>query len=217
VEIDEAVMMVQKISVVPGLRQAYNDLLMEDHPIPYFLKTPYITHYGIEKTVSQYVKDNLFQGRVPSRVILGMVLTEAFHGKTTLNPYNFQDFGLMEVCLYMDGMPYPRPPIKMDIEQKRSAEVYHHFLSSVNGVYSRIVPNLTREEYESGYFLISYNMSPDQFLGSKHPGSLVNVHSNIRLEMRFKQPLKESVTLLVYYEYEHVMEIQKDRRVSMDF
>jgi hypothetical protein len=217
VQLEEAMLMVQKITVVPGLRQAYNDLLLEDNAIPYFLNTPYVTHYGIEKTVSQYVKDNLFQGRMPIRIILGMVATEAFHGRSDLNPFNFQDFGLNEVCLYMDGMPYPRPPIKMDVAEERTSEAYHHFLSSLNGVYSRIVPNVTQEEYRHGYFLISYNMAPDQFIGSVHPSTLLNAHSNIRLEMRFKQPLRESVTLLVYYEYEHVMEIHKDRRVTVDF
>jgi hypothetical protein len=217
IEIEEAKMMVQKVTVVPGLRQAYNDLLLEDNPIPYFLKTPYVTHYGIEKSVSQFMKDNLFLGQMPKRIVLGMVSTEAFHGKTNLNPFNFQHFGLVEVCLYMDGMPYPRPSIKLDVEENRTAEAYHHFLSSLNGVYSRFVPNITLKEYLSGYFLISYNMAPDQSAGSTHPGSLLNAHSNIRLEMRFKQPLEQSVTLLVYYEYEHLMEIQTDRRVSMDF
>ena len=217
VQIEEAVMMVQKITVVPGLRQAYNDLLLEDHPIPYFLKTPYVTHYGIDRNSSQFIKDNLFQGRMPTRVILGMVLTEAYHGKNNLNPYNFQHFGLTEVCLYKDGMPYPRPPIKFNAEQKETAEAYHHFMTSLNGVYSRIVPYVTPEEYVQGYFLVSYNMAPDQFIGSVHPGSLLNAHSNLRLEMRFKEPLKESVTLLVYYEFDHLMEIQKDRRVLVDF
>ena len=145
-----------------------------------------------------------------------MVETEACHGRENKNPFNFQDFGLMEVCMYKDGIPYPRPLIRLDMSQGKYVEAYHHFISSLNGAYTRVTPNVTPEEYRKGYFMLGYNMSPDQ-MGSVHPSTLMNASSNVRLEMKFKQPTDKNVTLLVYYELPTLMELQRDRRVTVEF
>jgi hypothetical protein len=72
------------------------------------------------------------------------------------------------------------------------------------------------EDFKNGYFMISYNLSPDQ-LGSIHPSTLMGVSSNMRLEMKFKEPLTNNVTLLVYYELPYLMELHRDRRVTVEF
>lgn len=215
-KIVDAVLMVQKVSVVSGLRQSINQMLDEGKPIPYFLNTPSVNFYTIEQGSSQFVRDNLFLGRIPQRIVIGMVETEAYHGKPNKNPYNFQHFGVTEICLYKDGVPYPRPMIKMDFDEGHCADAYHHFMTSLGGACTRVVPMITMDDYMKGYTLFSYDMSPDQ-MGSTSPGALLNLNSNIRLEMKFKTPLARNITLLVYYQMDQLMEIHRDRRVTVDF
>lgn len=215
-EIKEARLMVQKVDVVRALKDSYVKLLDEGHPIPYFLKTPGVNHMTIDEGSSQFVRDNLFMGRMPRRVVIGMVETESYHGKRTKNPFNFQHFGLSEICLYKDGVPYPRPMIKLDVDGKKCADAYHRFMSSLNAAYTNHVPNITMKDYMEGYTLFSYDLSPDQ-MGSTHPGSMLNMSSNIRLEMKFKAPTAKNITLLVYYEMENMMEIHKDRQVRVNY
>lgn len=215
-KIVEAVLMVQKVHTVPSIQKAYLSCLEEGHSIPYFLKSAYVNFMTIEQGSSQFMRDNLFLGKLPRRVILGLVETEAYQGKENRNPFNFQHFGLTDICLYKDGIPFPRPPIKLDIEEGVCAEAYHHFMTSLSAAYTRFIPAaMTMSQYSKGYTLFSFDMSPDQ-LGSTHPGSLHNTNSNVRLEMKFKNPLKKNVTLLVYSEEECLMEIHKDRRVTID-
>lgn len=215
-KIVDAVLMVQKVSVISHLQQSYLKLLEEDHVIPYFLRTPSVNFYTIERYSSQFMRDDLFQGKVPRRVVIGMVETDAFHGQRDKNPYNFQDFGLHSICLSKDGMEYPRRTLRMDFARNVSADAYHNFMTSINGAYSRNVPNLTKDEFMRGYTLFSYDMSPDQ-LGSVHPGAMLNMNSNIRLDMRFGQPLAKNITLLVYSEAEYLLEINRDRRANINF
>lgn len=216
VKIVDAELMVQKVALVPGLRQSYIQMMEDGNPVPYFLNTPNMNFYTIESGSSQFMRDNLFLGKVPERVVIAMVETEAYHGSRTKNPYNFQDFGLAEICMYKDGMPYPRPMIKMDFENEICADAYHHFLTSLGGACTRNVPLLTMKEYMKGYTLISYDMSPDQ-MGSLNPGTLVNMNSNIRLEMKFKRPVTKNITLLVYYQIGQLMQIHRDRQVTVDY
>jgi hypothetical protein len=215
-KIVEAVLMMQKVQVTPGLKDSYTQMMGDGHAIPYFLKTPSVNYYTIEKDSSQFMRDDLFLGKMPRRIIIGMVETEAYHGKRDKNPFNFQDFGISELGLYKDGVPYPRPVMKMDFAADRYAEAYHNFMTSLNAAYSRFVPMVSKAEYKNGFTLFSFDMSPDQ-LGSMHPGSMLNLNSNIRLEMKFKVPLAQNITLLVYSEIEHLMEMHRDRRVSVDF
>lgn len=212
----DATLMVQKVAVVPSLREAYLKMMNEDHPIPYHLTTPSINYYTIEQSSSQFMRDDVFLGKVPRRVVIGLVETDAYHGNPKKNPFNFKHFGLSEIGLFKDGMPYPKPLLKLDIDNDKCAEAYHNFMTSVNADYSRMVPSVDLKSFKSGYTLFSYDMSPDQ-MGSVHPGSLLNINSNIRLELRFKEPLDKNITLLVYSETDHLMEIHRDRRVTVDF
>jgi hypothetical protein len=50
-----------------------------------------------------------------------------------------------------------------------------------------------------------------------HPATLLNMNANVRLEMKFKTALPENVTLLIYSEMENLMEIHRDRRVTVNF
>lgn len=215
-KIVEAVFWVQKVRVTPMVHDSYIQLLEEDHPIPYWLNTPRINYYTIEQGSSQFMRDDVFLGKMPRRIIIGMVETDSYHGKTDKNPFNFQHFDLAEICLYKDGIPYPRPLTKLDFRNKICAEAYHNFMTSMGAAYSDFVPHITKKDYMNGYSLFSYDMSPDQ-LGSLHPASLLNMNSNIRLEMKFKNPLPKNITLLIYSESEHLMEIHRDRRVTLDF
>lgn len=215
-KITHATLMVQKLSVVPSLMEAYLKMLEEDHPIPYFLKTPAINYYTIESGSSQFMRDDLFLGKTPTRIVIGMVETSAYHGAKDKNPFNFQNFGLSKIEVIKDGRAFPKPPLHMDYEKGDYAEAYHNFMCSLNGAYSRTVPNITMEDYKNGFNLYSFDMSPDQ-LGSVQPGSMLKMSSNIRLEMKFSAALTKNITLLVYSEEEHLLEINRERRASVDF
>jgi hypothetical protein len=104
-----------------------------------------------------------------------------------------------------------------DFEKKKFAELYHAFLKSNGAAYVKnFAPVVTLSEYGAGYTLFSFDMSPDQ-TGSMHPATLLNMNANVRLEMKFKNALPENVTLLIYSEMENLMEIHRDRRVTVNF
>ena len=47
--------------------------------------------------------DNIFRGKVPNNLILGMVLHNAYNGAYHLNPFNFQTFDVTSIKLLIDG------------------------------------------------------------------------------------------------------------------
>lgn len=211
----EATLMVQKTVAVPAVREAVLRMLDEGKPAVYPVRHMKVQHISIGAGMSEKTIDNLFLGKVPCRIVIGMVETQAYLGDHNKNPYNFQHFDLAEICLYKDGSPYPRPMIKMNIDDGQYAEAYHHTMTSLKASYNRNVPGLTMDEFAAGYTLFSYDMSPDQ-MGSTHPGSNMNMNSNIRLELKFHNPLPIGISLLVYHEMRGTIEIHKNRQVVAD-
>jgi hypothetical protein len=216
IKITNAVLMVQKVSVNPTLKESYNRLMDEDDPSQYYLPTPAVNYYTIESGATQFMRDDLFLGRLPRKVVIMMVETSAYHGDAQKNPFNFQHFNVSEIGLYKDGMPYPYPPTKMDFSAHVYSEAYHNLMKSNRTSYTNKAITIDMADFAKGYTLFSFDMSPDQ-LGSINPASLLKISSNIRLEMKFKEALPKNVTLLVYYETVNLMEIQKDRRVTVHF
>jgi hypothetical protein len=144
-----------------------------------------------------------------------MVETEAYQGARDKNPFNFQHFNVSEICLYKDGVPFPRPLTRLDFSKGKCSEAYHNFMMSVNGSHTKFVPHITLDDFRKGYTLFSYDMSPDQINSINH-GSITNKYSNIRLEMKFKPQTTKNITLIAYCERDHLMEIYRDRRVTID-
>ena len=48
-------------------------------------------------------REKLFSGQLPTRIVVGLVSNEAFNGSRTQNPFNFRNFGVTEIGLYLDG------------------------------------------------------------------------------------------------------------------
>jgi hypothetical protein len=215
-KITEAVLMVQKVSLIPEIHENILKITEEGNSIPYVLSTPTVNYYTIEASSSQFMRDDLFMGKTPKHVIIGMVETDAYHGNSAKNPFNFKHFDVSEIGLYKDGMPYPCPVMKPDFGKSRFGETFLCFLKSLGAVNSNIVPAIKKDEYSSGYTLFSFDMSPDQSQ-SVVPASMLKMSSNIRLEMKFKNALPKNVTLIVYAVFENLMEISKDRRVKVTF
>ena len=66
-----------------------------------------IRTFNMQGNQQRYECNNLFQGRIPNRVIMGLVLSEAFNGNVARDPFCFQKFGLSNIRQLVRGEEYP--------------------------------------------------------------------------------------------------------------
>ena len=74
--------------------------------------------------------DNIFHGKVPSKLIIGMVSNSAYSGDFSKNPFNFQHMNANYLEVTVDGQPVPNRPLKPNFEEKNYVASYLSLLDS---------------------------------------------------------------------------------------
>lgn len=160
--------------------------------------------------------DNIFLGQVPKRCIIGFVNNAAFNGTLTKNPFNFKNYDLNTFCLYIDGQQIPSKALQPSFESNIFTTAYHtlfsgtgiHFLNEGNGI--------SREQYAKGYCLLAFDLTADLSSNSNTHWNLIK-HGSVRLEVRFESTLTQTINCIVYAEFDNVIEIDKNRNVTVDY
>jgi len=74
--------------------------------------------------------------------------------------------------------------------------------------------DITREDYARGYTLFVFDLTPDD--GEDDHYSLIKTGS-VRLGLTFAEALRETVQVVVYAEFQNVLEVDRNRNVFYDF
>lgn len=75
---------------------------------------------------------------------------------------------------------------------------------------------ISRTDYANGYCLFAFDFTPDLCSNVNGHWNLVK-HKRVRIEVRFKEALINTVNCIVYAEYDNIFEIDSSCQVSVDF
>ncbi|XP_046491080.1 uncharacterized protein F54H12.2-like [Neodiprion pinetum] len=171
----------------------------------------------LAKRVQAETVDNVILGQLPKRVIIGFVSNKVFNGDRQRNPFNFQNYSLNFLSLYVDGVQVPSKPLQMSFgKDELYVDAYHtlfsgtgiHFLNEGNGI--------GRQQFAKGNCLLAFDLTPDLSANCTSHWSLIK-HGTLRVEVRFDDALKETVNCLVYAEFDNLIEVDAARQVITDF
>ncbi|XP_054753804.1 uncharacterized protein F54H12.2-like [Lytechinus pictus] len=167
-----------------------------------------------EMTLQQ---DHLFLGQIPQRLVVGCVDNNAFSGSYVHNPFNFQHFDVNYMSLYVDGTQVPSKPLTPDygrIAGSASIRAYHTLFSGTDKMFRDSGNDISREDYDRGYALYAFDLSPDLSSGQHFN---LKKQGNLRLEIHFRKNLPQGVNIVVYAEFDNILEIDRARNVLFDY
>ena len=159
--------------------------------------------------VMSYTLDNLFKGKLPDRIVLGMVSDQAATGSYTANPFNFQNFGLNYLALKVNSELVPRIPLEPNFAGN---DYLREYLTVLEGMGYDIGPNtwsISPTEWANGYNIYVFKITPGQ-IGTVNSSPLMG---DIRLEMKFASQTTANTTLIVLSEEPGLLEIDKFNHV----
>jgi len=76
-----------------------------------------IRTFSFDGRTTQWEQDNVFVGRFPDRVMMGLLHSNAFNGDLQRYPYAFQKFGVTQVRQSLNGEEYPYTNLELTWDQ----------------------------------------------------------------------------------------------------
>lgn len=214
VEILDANLFIRKVKINPSILVAHARAL-SIATAKYPITRVDIKSITISKDVQSKSIDNLYLGQLPKRCILGFVRSEAYNGDLKYNPYNFQHFKHNFLALYIDSVQIPSKPLTPDFTNGLYTRSYHTLFSGSGIHFGDTGNEITISEYPNGYCLAAFDLTSDL---SSHEAHWNIIRSgSLRLEVRFEKPLTETVTAIIYSEFDNLIEIDHNRNIITDY
>ena len=182
-----------------GLMMAHEKMIKMEPAIYPYLKSD-IKTTSIASGQYSFSVDDVFQGLVPCKLIVGLVSSAAYMGDYRKNPFYFRDYDCSSVGFYVDGQSYPSQPLRPNYEANQYIDSYRTLTTFRKDV------NIDRYDYTEGYCLYVLEVDPYYSFNIKRKG-------HCRLEMKFAKPLPESVTLILYANFPEILHIDASRSV----
>lgn len=162
--------------------------------------------------------DNLIRGLIPRRLYVTFVANDAFNGTLTTTPFRFEHFGVKSLALYVNGELIGQQPLQPDFDKGIYLNEYTNLFQSFSpkGTESNAV--ISRKWFQDGYTFFAFNLSEDLSNGLDIDGyTSLSKFGHVRLELQFARALPKVVNVLVFCEFDSVLEIDQYRKATVDF
>jgi hypothetical protein len=159
--------------------------------------------------------DNIYISTLPKRCIIGMVRNSSFNGDFRRNPFEFLNFGLNYLSVFIDSVQIPSKPFTPNFENGNFMREYHSLFSGSGIHFTDNGNDISHSEYANGFTLFCFDTTPD--LSSNDSTWNIQKNGTMRIELRFARALEESVTVIVFSEFDSLIEIDRNRQVILDY
>nr|XP_054588416.1 uncharacterized protein LOC107374313 [Nothobranchius furzeri] len=207
-----ASLFVKKVNISPAVRLGHESALLKANAM-YPLSRVTVKTYSIPQNSRICNLENLFLGANPKYIVLGLVDHEAYTGRRDLSPFNFRHMNVEYLALSRDGKQIPSKAFQPTFYQGTSVREFYNLFTATSRQLKDLPLSINRLEYQQGYTLFAFNLNTaddSEALSTVSTG-------NLRMEMRFGEPLRATATLIVYACYDSILEINSKREVLVDY
>ncbi|CAD6196202.1 unnamed protein product [Caenorhabditis auriculariae] len=211
--IEDVHLMVNAYDLHDGMSNALEKHLQETQMIQYPYTNVQLRHYNIEGNRTESAAIPCFTSRIPKRVIVGLVESDAFRGSTLKSPFNFQNFNIQNVYLDVGGVTVPNRPMNLDYPEDQFATAYLSMVEGLGLARNDRNNGITMEMFKNGYNFYVFELSPT----ANTPMFDLVKNSNVVLRIQFREKTpSDGLVALVYAEVDSMLLMNGDRCPVME-
>jgi hypothetical protein len=118
--------------------------------------------------------------------------------------------------MIVNGRQIPSETLIIDPNHEKITTLAFKTLFEGTGIHhSNAGLRITHDMFVNGYFMLLYDLTPDQVASEGHTSPVDN--GNICIEFTFKETLKQAITCLLYLEYDNSVRVDSLRNVTAYF
>ena len=180
--------------------------------VKYPVVRPSIRTFVIPTGQTTWEEDNVFLGKFPDRVMIGLVHTDGFNGAIDRYPFAFERFGLTHIRQTVNGEEYPYRTLELSnvANQKHSTDAlgYHRFIKALGAYREHKQPMVQPEDWGEGKTctLFMFNNVPSGFPDDPNYRNPQQT-GIVRYQITFGTATTHNITVVVWSEYENTIEI----------
>jgi hypothetical protein len=207
----DALLNVCLITISPEIVMTHNEIL-ETTTAKYPYWRSEIKHFAMSPGQYYFTKDNMFQGKVPTRMIICLVSSEAMSGDFQRNPFNFQHYNIDNITITVDDVSVLGKPLKPKFSQQGGQNFVTAYDAMFSGILNRNNRNIgiSRSDYPLGYTVFTFDLDPS--LTDRDHWPLLK-RGNLKLDLHFETPLTETVEVLIYATFPDLFEVDGSRGI----
>jgi hypothetical protein len=214
----DACLFVRKVKLNPALFAAQAKLLNEINA-KYPIVRPDSKAISIPANQNIHVLDNIYLGKIPRRIICGLLDNDAHLGSYTKSPFRFLNHSINFLQVFINSDAYPSKPYTPDFSKDIFAREYFSLYDNMDMTSGGVIPlDIEFSEYKNNFCLFAFDFSPDKSNGCGS-GSHLNIPKTgtLRIEIHFSVAPATPLKLIVFAEFDSIIEITKNREVLTDF
>lgn len=210
--ITAAYLSVYYVDVSSEIIAAHSEILKDEPAIYPYLRSE-VKKVAMPQGIFQHTISDIFQGRIPQEILIGLVPGNAVFGDFRANPYSFENGHLRRIQVTMDGQDLINSPIECNYREGLVKGLYLDGFRSLNGMSGIDNENpISRYDYPQGNAVYRFvSESSERDLGE----DLIPLRrmGNLRISLSFDKMLEKSFTVIIYGRFGAALKIDKNRTV----
>ena len=209
----DAILYIKKIELTPSVFNAINTVLNDKNTQYAITRTTPKVFTVAREQQSQHI-DNAIFGEIPKRISVCMMDNNSYNGNYKKNPFNFKHYNLTQIGISVNGEEVPFKPLKLNFDDKLFVTAYNTLFSDTGKLHGNREDYsegciIKREDYSEGCMIIVADLTPFE-IGDSFD---LKAEGTLSIDLVFKSPLAATINILVYAEYDNIIEIDSSRNV----
>lgn len=211
-EILQAIMYVRRVKISPTIEIAHAKALERSNAI-YPLHKTQIEVIPLGVGMQVLTKDSPFGGKVPRKLVIGILSAPSFNGGYADSPFRFMHENIQRIDITLDGEPIADTPLSCDFDKDLYLRAYHNLFNCMNKSYADYGSDITFAEFKNMYSLFCFDLTADS-CGNSVDHFELDRKGHLRVVMGFP-PIQNTIYVIMYGEFENTLEITKEREVIL--